>query len=250
MKNVAGSGRRRTATKSMTWMKRRVRPLAPLPHRLDEAPEPGDEAVAADAQERAARHVPDAGCLHDQHAGLALGEAAVPLEHLGGDVAVLGRPPRHHRRHPRAVGRQAVSAETDRREPAGLLGLLARRPARRRERVSDADPGRRRDSHLASLPRRRAGRPPAAVPGCRGRRRAARASVGWGPAAPDGARPRTARRGPPGAAASAGRGGGCCRGPPRACSDSSGRAAGRGGAGATPGWDPRAGARSADCSRR
>ena len=116
-------------------------PLAPLPHGLDEAPEPGDEAVAADAQERAARHVADAGCLHDQHAGLALGEAAVPLEDLGGDVAVLGRPPGHHRRHPRAVGRHAVGAEPDRGEPAGLLGLLARRPARRRERVSDADPG-------------------------------------------------------------------------------------------------------------
>jgi hypothetical protein len=144
-------------------LRRRVR-SAPLAHRLDEAPEARDEAVAADAEERAARHVADAGGFHDQHAGLALGEAAVPLEHLKGDVAVLGCPPGDHRRHPRAVGGQAVDAETDRGEPAGLLGLLARRPARRRERVSDAEPGRRRDGHLASLPRRRAGRPPAAAP--------------------------------------------------------------------------------------
>ena len=57
-------------------MKRRVRPSASLAHGLDEAPQPGEEAVAADAEERPARHVADAGRLHDQHARLALGESA------------------------------------------------------------------------------------------------------------------------------------------------------------------------------
>src|SRR6267143_2497409 len=55
---------------------------APLPDRLDERPESGNEPVIADSQQGAARDVADAGGLHDQDARLALGESSVPLEDL------------------------------------------------------------------------------------------------------------------------------------------------------------------------
>ena len=59
-------------------------------------------------------HVTDARRLDDQDPGLTLGEARVPVEHLGRDEAVLGRPPGNHRRHPGALGRHAAGAEADR----------------------------------------------------------------------------------------------------------------------------------------
>jgi hypothetical protein len=133
--------------------------FAPLPHGLDQAPESGDEAVAADAEEWAAGHVADAGGFDDQHAGLARGEAGIPLEHLGRDVTVLGRPPRDHRGHPRAVGGHAAGTEAHWGEPAGPGGLLPRRPARCRQRMSDAEARRCHDGHMVSLPRRRDGQP-------------------------------------------------------------------------------------------
>ncbi len=70
------------------------------PHRLDDAGEAGQEAVVADAQQRAARHVADARRLDHDRARLAACEAAVPFDDRVGGDAVLLRPPRHHGRNP------------------------------------------------------------------------------------------------------------------------------------------------------
>lgn len=116
-----------------------ARPAAArLAHGLDEAPEPRDEPVIADPQERPARDVADAGRLDDEDARLARGEARVPVEDLGRDEAVVGGAPGDHRRHPGAVLGDEAPAERDRREPARPRRLLARRPARGRQRVADA----------------------------------------------------------------------------------------------------------------
>ena len=136
-------------------------PLARAPARSRRAAEPGDEAVAADAQERTARHVADAGRLDDQHAGLALGEAAVPLEHLGRDVAVLGRPPGHHRRHPRARRPPRSGAERGSARTSGPVAASSRVGQRAGgSGCRTRSPGWRHDGHVASLPRRRGGGDP------------------------------------------------------------------------------------------
>ena len=87
----------------MIWMNSRVRPPLARAHGLDQRRQAGDEAVVADAQQRPARDVADAGRLDDDRAGLPLREALVPASTSGGDEAVLGRAPRHHRRHPGAL---------------------------------------------------------------------------------------------------------------------------------------------------
>ncbi|MCB9903199.1 MAG: hypothetical protein H6831_02205 [Planctomycetes bacterium] len=85
-----------------------------LAHALDQTLEPGEEAIVPDAQQRTGRHVADARRLDHQHAGAAVGEAAVPVEHFLGDEALLVRAPRHHRRNP------AARARFERAEAAGL----------------------------------------------------------------------------------------------------------------------------------
>ncbi len=105
------------------------RAAAALAHDAHELGEAGHEALVADAQERAARHVADAGRLDDQHARPAVGEAPVPVEDVRRDVAVLDRAPGHHRRHPAASARDAGTV-ADRGEEQAALGLGARRPAR------------------------------------------------------------------------------------------------------------------------
>ena len=117
----------------MHWIRKRVCP--PLASRTasTSCAEAGDEAVVPDAEQRPARDVADAGRLDDEHARAARGEAAVPVEDLRRDEAVLGRAPGHHRRDPRPRARDDPAAEADRREPAAAAGLLGRRPADRAE---------------------------------------------------------------------------------------------------------------------
>ena len=66
------------------------------PHRLDQAGKARQEAVMADAKQRSARHVANAGRLDHDRARHPPGEALVPVDDVFGDVALLGRPPRHH----------------------------------------------------------------------------------------------------------------------------------------------------------
>ena len=112
---------------------------AVLAHGVDETAETRDEALVADAQERPARDVPDAGRLDDEHAGAAVGEACVPREHVLRHEAVLGRAPRHHRRYPRPLLGHCAATDRRRLEEPRAGGLLARRPASRRQRMLDAE---------------------------------------------------------------------------------------------------------------
>ena len=76
---------------------------ARAPHRLDQTGQPRDEPIIADAQQRPARHLPDARGLDHDGARPASGEALVPVEHLRSDQPVLGGPPRDHGGHPGAL---------------------------------------------------------------------------------------------------------------------------------------------------
>ena len=102
-------------------------PAAAGAHGGDELAQARDEAIVADAQQRPTRHVANAGCFDHQHAGRAVGEAAVPVEHVGGDEAVLGCSPRHHRRHP-APARRRHRSDRRRREQERLRGLFGGGP--------------------------------------------------------------------------------------------------------------------------
>ena len=121
----------------MSWMKRRVWP--PLARRTvsTSSAQAGHEAIVADAQQRAARHVADAGRLDDDRAGPPCGEALVPVEHVVGDDAVVGGAPGDHGGHPGAVG-EVEAAAVERREPARRRRLVRGRPACRRQRVPHA----------------------------------------------------------------------------------------------------------------
>src|SRR5262249_58910641 len=61
-----------------------------------------EEAVVADAQQRPAGDVTNAGGFHHQDTGLRASVPLIPFEHLRGDETVFGRPPGHHGRHPGA----------------------------------------------------------------------------------------------------------------------------------------------------
>ena len=76
----------------------------------------------------------------------------------GGDEAVLGRAPGHHRRHPGALGGRAAGPMRDRREPARAAGPPRRSASAPPGGMSDPD-RHRRDDHGVSLPRGRAGGP-------------------------------------------------------------------------------------------
>ena len=73
-----------------------------LPHHADQLGEARDEALVPGAHQRPGGDVADARRLDHQDARPAVGEAAVPLQDLWGDEALLGAAPRHHRRHPGA----------------------------------------------------------------------------------------------------------------------------------------------------
>ncbi len=116
-------------------------PAAPLSHRLDEALEAREKAIVANAEERAARHLADPRGLDDDHARRAVGEATVPVEHLLRDEAVLGRAPRHHRRHPAPLVDEQPRGEAERREERRPRGLGGRGVLDDRQSVTDARRG-------------------------------------------------------------------------------------------------------------
>src|SRR6185312_4918296 len=103
---------------------------------LDQALEAVEKAIVAHAQQRTGRHVADAGRLDDDDARAAVGEAAIPVEHLGRDGAVVGGAPRDHRRHPGSLAR-LERADANGAEPARARRLLRRRPAHEGKRVLD-----------------------------------------------------------------------------------------------------------------
>jgi len=98
---------------------------AVLAHRLDQPAQPGQESVVADAQQRPARHVPDAGRLDHDRAGPAAREPGVPVDHVVGRETVVGGAPRHHRGDPAAL-LERQRTDRDRREQArrGRLGAV------------------------------------------------------------------------------------------------------------------------------
>ena len=125
----------------MIWMNSFVRP--PLARRtvFDELRQARDEPVVADAEQRTAWNIADAGRLDHNRARLSLRKALVPPEHVRRDETVVGRAPRHHRRHPRAVGELQPSRVKRAEKTRG--GRFCRiRPSRGERRV--ADPLRRR----------------------------------------------------------------------------------------------------------
>ena len=126
----------------MSWMNSRVSPPLALPHRLDQRPKPGDEAVIADAQQRPARHVADAGGLDHDRARPAAREALVPVEHLGVT-------------RPSSLARQGTMAGTQVR----CAQLEAARRERREQPSAAALRGGGQRRRLASW-RMRSGRPP------------------------------------------------------------------------------------------
>src|SRR5262249_39639617 len=109
-----------------------------LAHSVDEASQPGHEAVVADAQERTARDVADAGRLDHEHARPTLAEARVPGGPLVGAEAVFRRAPRHHRGHPRALLGDDGSDARGLKEPRARR-LLARGPPCRWQAVTDLE---------------------------------------------------------------------------------------------------------------
>ena len=252
----------------MTWMNRRVSPLAPLAHGLDQARGARGRSGrrrCAGAARSARRGCPSPrrrgrpGCPSAKRAyqsrtsGVTWPSSVARHGTMAGThvrSAATVRAPRRIGENQRArpassrVGQRAGGSACRTRRLGG--GAAATGPAYRAATA-------RRARWCSWGPTAGGGRIPS-------RARAARQAAGPRPGRPGGrpgtpavrggARPRTARRGRAGAAPSVGRGGRCCRGPPRACSDSSGRAAGRAGGGARRAWDPRAGARSADCSPR
>src|SRR5688500_4150386 len=74
-------------------------------HDVDQLSQSRYESIVADAQQRTARNVAHSRRLDHQHRRTSLSKARVPIEVLLRDKPVLGRAPRHHRRHPRAARR-------------------------------------------------------------------------------------------------------------------------------------------------
>ena len=84
-------------------------PFARPVHRVGQFPQAGDEAVVANTQQRARGYVADTRRLDHDGAGPALGKALVPVEHVISDEALLVGAPRHHGRHPGALGQRQGS---------------------------------------------------------------------------------------------------------------------------------------------
>ena len=107
---------------------------ARAPDRLDELPEPRQEPIVADAEQRPARDVPHPGGLDHDRARPTPREALVPAQHRGRHHAVVRGAPGHHGRHPGAL-RQRHGPERDGAEQARRRGLLGGGPAGRGQRV-------------------------------------------------------------------------------------------------------------------
>ena len=74
--------------------------VAGFAHRFHQLFQAGNEPVVTDAQQRPTGYVANAGRLDDDGARFSLRIAPVPIEQLLGHEAIVGRSPRHHRRHP------------------------------------------------------------------------------------------------------------------------------------------------------
>ena len=98
---------------------------ARAPHGVNEPPEPLDITVVADAQQRPARDVANAGRLHDDRAWPTAREPLVPGDDGIGGKAVIRRAPGHHRGNPGAL-RERQPTFLERREQARALGFLTR----------------------------------------------------------------------------------------------------------------------------
>ena len=130
------------------WMKSRVSAVAVLAHRLDERAQPGNEAIVADAQERSARR--RRGCRSPRRRARRAGRRR------SARTSRALRASRSRRRSratapspaptcaPRRSALRPIRIGENQRERGGLL---ARRPAGRRQRVADARP---REAHVTS----------------------------------------------------------------------------------------------------
>ena len=107
------------------------------PHGLDETAQAFDIAVVADAQQRSARHVANAGRFDDDRARPTARQPLIPGDDGVGDKAGISRAPRHHRGNPGALG-EAEPALLERREQARAFGFLARRNSAGLGGVADA----------------------------------------------------------------------------------------------------------------
>ncbi len=115
-------------------------------HRFGERLQSGHETVVADAQQRTARHVADAGRLDHDRPRLPFGETPVPGDHRIGHLAVAGGTPGHHRGNPSALLEREV-ADLERLEEAHLGCLLLGRPP-----VDGQEPLETLVAHGAQLP--------------------------------------------------------------------------------------------------
>ena len=109
----------------MSWMNSRVWSAARLSHGVNEPLQPLDITVVADAQQRPAWDVANAGRLHDDRAWPTARQPLIPGDDGIGDKAVIRRAPGHHRRNPSAL-REAEPTFLERREQTRALGLLTR----------------------------------------------------------------------------------------------------------------------------
>ena len=123
------SGRRRIDRKSMSWMNTRDWPSLASRTASTSRCQARNEAIVADPHQRTARDVADAGRLDHDRAGAPLREARIPFDHGVGDEAVLGRPPRHHGRHPGALFQRDRADRDGREQPRGLGLGAGRNPA-------------------------------------------------------------------------------------------------------------------------
>ena len=96
-------------------------------HRVGHALQAGNEAVIADAKQRAARHVADSGGFDHDRARAAGCKARVPLDVVLGDKALVGGAPGHHRRNPGALGKRD-RADLHRAEQARFRGDVGAGP--------------------------------------------------------------------------------------------------------------------------
>ena len=83
-----------------------------------------DIAVMANAQQRAAGHIADAGGFDHDGARSTARKAAIPLQHIFGHPAFIVGAPWHHGRHPGAL-QQGQRTDMDRAEQARGLGLFS-----------------------------------------------------------------------------------------------------------------------------
>jgi hypothetical protein len=111
--------------------------VARAPHDLDQLPEPRQESLIPDPQQRPARHIANSGRLDDDGSRPARGESLVPIEHVLGHKAGVRRAPRHHGGDPGSVA-QGDGTDLNRRKQQRPGSLLGAGPPSRPRIVPDA----------------------------------------------------------------------------------------------------------------